>query len=96
MIRSRLDQWFRDAFRNLTGVDSEGRISAILGQEDEQEDTGLMPTQPTLSRFKSVENTNYAIDLAKQSGMHIVGIQGADIVDAKRTLVLGLVWQIMR
>ena len=73
-----------------------GRISATLGQEDEEEDTGLMPTQPTLSRFKSVENTNYAIDLAKQSGMHIVGIQGADIVDAKRTLVLGLVWQIMR
>ena len=28
--------------------------------------------------------------------MHIVGIQGADIVDGTRTLVLGLVWQLMR
>jgi plastin-1 len=28
--------------------------------------------------------------------MHIVGIQGADIVDGSRTLTLGLVWQLMR
>jgi plastin-1 len=49
-----------------------------------------------LSRFKAVENTNYAVDLAKSNGMHIVGIQGSDIVDGTRTLVLGLVWQLMR
>ena len=49
-----------------------------------------------LSRFKAVENTNYAVDLAKSNGMHMVGIQGADIVDGTRTLVLGLVWQVMR
>jgi len=28
--------------------------------------------------------------------MHIVGIQGSDIVDGTKTLVLGLVWQLMR
>ncbi len=49
-----------------------------------------------LSRFKAVENTNYAVDLAKQNGMHIVGVQGSDIVDGTKTLVLGLVWQLMR
>ncbi|CAD6893579.1 unnamed protein product [Tilletia controversa] len=49
-----------------------------------------------LSRFKMVENTNYAVDLAKASNMHIVGIQGADIVDGTKTLTLGLVWQLMR
>jgi len=49
-----------------------------------------------LSRFKAVENTNYAVDLAKGNGMHIVGIQGSDIVDGTKTLVLGLVWQLMR
>lgn len=49
-----------------------------------------------LSRFKAVENTNYAVDLAKASQMHIVGIQGADIVDGTKTLTLGLVWQLMR
>lgn len=49
-----------------------------------------------LSRFKAVENTNYGVDLAKGMGMHIVGIQGADIVDGTKTLTLGLVWQLMR
>lgn len=49
-----------------------------------------------LSRFKCVENTNYSVDLAKSNGMHIVGIQGSDIVDGTKTLVLGLVWQLMR
>lgn len=28
--------------------------------------------------------------------MHMVGIQGSDIVDGTKTLVLGLVWQLMR
>jgi plastin-1 len=49
-----------------------------------------------MSRFKQVENTNYAVDLAKSNHLHMVGIQGADIVDGTRTLTLGLVWQLMR
>ncbi|GAA5907788.1 hypothetical protein JCM6882_004557 [Rhodosporidiobolus microsporus] len=49
-----------------------------------------------LSRFKAVENTNYVLDLATQNHMHIVGIQGADLVDGQRTLTLGVVWQMMR
>ena len=49
-----------------------------------------------LSRFKMIENTNYAVDLAKAKGLHVVGIQGADITDGTRTLILGLVWQVMR
>lgn len=49
-----------------------------------------------MSRFKAVENTNYAIELGKQIGFSLVGIQGADITDGQRTLTLGLVWQLMR
>ncbi|KAM3498290.1 hypothetical protein MY10362_008378 [Beauveria mimosiformis] len=49
-----------------------------------------------LIRFKAVENTNYAIELGKQIGFSLVGIQGADITDGQRTLTLGLVWQLMR
>ncbi|KAG8772888.1 hypothetical protein FRC12_002845 [Ceratobasidium sp. 428] len=61
----------------------------------DDEDEGPVP-HAGLSRFKAVENNNYAVDLAKSNGMHIVGIQGADIVDGTKTLVLGLVWQLMR
>ncbi|KIJ28644.1 hypothetical protein M422DRAFT_189465, partial [Sphaerobolus stellatus SS14] len=53
-------------------------------------------SRPRLTRFKAVENTNYAVELAKQNKLHMVGIQGADIVDGSKTLVLGLVWQLMR
>lgn len=69
---------------------------ASSGDDEEGADIGVTPNQSTLSRFKAVENTNYAVDLGKQNGMHLVGIQGADIVDGRRTLVLGLVWQLMR
>ncbi len=48
------------------------------------------------SRFKMVENTNYAIELGKQNRFSLVGVQGADITDGQRTLTLGLVWQLMR
>ena len=64
--------------------------------EEEEVDIGVTPNQSTLSRFKQVENTNYAIELGKQNGMHLVGVQGSDIVDRNKTLVLGLVWQLMR
>ncbi|KKF95994.1 Fimbrin [Ceratocystis fimbriata CBS 114723] len=49
-----------------------------------------------MMRFKAVENTNYAIELGKQAGFSLVGIQGADITDGQRTLTLGFVWQLMR
>jgi plastin-1 len=74
--------------------ESGGDFSSGAGEEDE--DIGVTPNQSKLSRFKAVENTNYAVELAKQNGMHMVGIQGADIVDGSKTLVLGLVWQLMR
>lgn len=49
-----------------------------------------------LSRFKAVENTNYAVELGKENKFSLVGIEGADITDGQRTLTLGLVWQLMR
>ena len=64
--------------------------------DDEEELTGVTPSQGQLSRFKCVENANYAVELARQNGIRVIGIQGADIVDRSRTLVLGLVWQLMR
>jgi plastin-1 len=49
-----------------------------------------------MSRFKAVENTNYAVELGKSNSFSLVGIQGADITDGQRTLTLGMVWQLMR
>ncbi|KAK9451961.1 calponin homology domain-containing protein [Limtongia smithiae] len=49
-----------------------------------------------MSRFKAVENTNYAVEIGKNNRFSLVGIQGADITDGQRTLTLGLVWQLMR
>jgi plastin-1 len=49
-----------------------------------------------VSRFKAVENTNYAVELGKQNRFSLVGIQGADITDGTRTLVLAITWQLMR
>ncbi|KAF3936729.1 Fimbrin [Dactylella cylindrospora] len=54
------------------------------------------PPGGEISRFKAVENTNYAVELGKANKFSLVGIQGADITDGQRTLTLGLVWQLMR
>ncbi|KAI8968374.1 fimbrin [Mycotypha africana] len=49
-----------------------------------------------LSRFKQIENCNYAVLLGQELKFSLVGIQGSDIVDGQRTLTLGLTWQLMR
>ena len=48
------------------------------------------------SRFKKVENCNYAVDIAKQMGLSVVNIGGLDLVDKKTKLMLALIWQLMR
>lgn len=49
-----------------------------------------------VSRFKALENNNYAVELGKFNGFSLVGIEGSDIVDGNKLLTLGLVWQLMR
>ena len=60
------------------------------------EDEGYLVIGSGMGRFKAVENTNYAVEIGKQNRFSLVGIQGADITDGQRTLVLGMVWQLMR
>lgn len=72
-------------------VSSPTQASFNTGDDDDE------PVQLIgITRLKAILNNNHVIDLAKDNGMHIVGIQGSDIVDGRRTLVLGLVWQLMR
>lgn len=49
-----------------------------------------------LSRFKALENTNYAVEVGKANHFSLVGIEGSDILDCNKLLTLGLVWQLMR
>ncbi|ETW76025.1 hypothetical protein HETIRDRAFT_329864 [Heterobasidion irregulare TC 32-1] len=87
---------WRRVSKPKAGVTSPTRRSFSEEGAEEEEDIGVTPNQSKLSKFKQVENTNYVVELGKQNGMHLVGIQGSDIVDANKTLVLGLVWQLMR
>jgi plastin-1 len=48
------------------------------------------------SRFKKVENANYAVDLCKNMKLSIVNIGGIDIVDGNKKLILAVIWQLMR
>jgi plastin-1 len=48
------------------------------------------------SKFKKVENANYAVDIGKVLKFSLVGIGGVDIVDQKKKLVLAIIWQLMR
>jgi plastin-1 len=56
----------------------------------------MVSKKQPLSRFKQIENCNYAVALGQELRFSLVGIQGADIVDGQRTLTLGLTWQLMR
>ena len=45
--------------------------------------------------MKKLENCNYAVELARQMRMSIVGIGGKDLFDGSK-LTLSIVWQLMR
>ncbi|KAK4548912.1 Fimbrin, actin-bundling protein [Oleoguttula mirabilis] len=70
--------------------------AASQPQASADPDEAYLTIKSGMSRFKAVENTNYAVELGKQNRFSLVGIQGADITDGQRTLSLGLVWQLMR
>lgn len=70
--------------------------AASQSQVSADPDEAYLTIKSGMSRFKAVENTNYAVELGKQNRFSLVGIQGADITDGQRTLSLGLVWQLMR
>jgi len=51
---------------------------------------------PITSKFKRVENCNYAVVLGKSMKFSLVGIGGTDIQDGNKKLTLAFVWQLMR
>ncbi|KAI6010141.1 calponin homology domain-containing protein [Pisolithus marmoratus] len=53
-------------FENIKMVWRRSAPPTTMLEDEEQEDIGVKPNQSTLSRFKQVENTNYAVELGKQ------------------------------
>lgn len=49
-----------------------------------------------LNAYKKIENCNYCVNLGKVLTFSLPGTGGKDIADAKKKLVLGYVWQLMR
>lgn len=48
------------------------------------------------SRFKQVENANYAVDIGKSFKFSLINVGGLDIVDQNKKLILAIIWQLMR
>lgn len=48
------------------------------------------------SRIHIVQNCNYVVEICKNLGVKVIGVDGVDIVDGKTNLTLGLVWQICK
>lgn len=48
------------------------------------------------SKFKKVENCNYAVNIGKEMLLSLVNIGGVDIVDKNKKLILAVIWQLMR
>ena len=71
-------------------------MSVILVGAGDDDEFGNYVTSVGMSPFKAIENCNYAVDLGKEQGFSLVGIDGSDIYDGSPTLTLALVWQLMR
>lgn len=50
----------------------------------------------TAGTMKKIENCNYVVELGKKNNYSLVGIGGQDIYNGTHTLVLALVWQMLR
>jgi hypothetical protein len=59
-------------------------------------DERAMNTKKDLNIYQKTENQNLALNAAKSIGCQVVNIGAQDIIDGSPTLILGLVWQIIR
>lgn len=59
-------------------------------------DERAMNVKKDLNVYQKTENQNLALNAAKAIGCQVVNIGAQDIIDGSPTLILGLVWQIIR
>ncbi len=71
-------------------------LQAISHIDPELVDWKKVNKAPVSSKFKKVENTNYVLAIGQRMNFTLVAIQGSDITDGVKTLILGYIWQLMR
>ena len=54
------------------------------------------PFKKSTSMLKKLENLNYVVEIGKDVGYSLVGIDGKTLYDKNDTLTLALLWQMMR
>lgn len=53
--------------------------------------------QAPKSRYKKVENANYAVDICKNEfKFSMINVGGLDIVDGKKKMILAIIWQLVQ
>jgi len=53
-------------------------------------------SNPAKSKLEILQNCNYAVTLGKELGLSLHNTGGSDLYERNKTLVLGMVWQLMR
>jgi plastin-1 len=59
-------------------------------------DVRVINVKPNLNIYQMTENLNLAINTSKAIGVTVVGINSTTIMELKYSLILGLLWQIMK
>eukprot|EP01112_Ceratiomyxa_fruticulosa_P020761 TRINITY_DN7167_c0_g1_i1.p1 TRINITY_DN7167_c0_g1~~TRINITY_DN7167_c0_g1_i1.p1 ORF type:complete len:614 (+),score=141.52 TRINITY_DN7167_c0_g1_i1:270-2111(+) len=62
----------------------------------DQKRVNYPPWKAMGAEMKKLENDNYAVELGKKMKFSLVGIDGKNIYDRNKMLVLSIVWQLMR
>jgi len=55
-------------------------------------DEKKLQTKGKIMKVHKIQNCNYAVEVAKNLKMHIIGIGGVDVQDGNKKLILAIVW----
>ena len=71
-------------------------LCKLINLVDQKIDERVINLKDSLNIFQMTENLNLAINPSKVLGCTVIGINSGTIIEQKYTLVLGLLWQIVK
>jgi plastin-1 len=71
-------------------------LCKLINLVEQKIDERVINIKDNLNVFQMTENLNLAINTSKVIGCTVVGINSTTIIEQKYTLVLGLLWQIIK